>query len=95
MKKLFFVKRYPILSNLKGVLTLPSTVEVDYDEIENGLPFGSRIKMETVCTVITDDTFVVYGEYSSQEEALKESVAQESIALDDVLGEGGMLPSVN
>ncbi|MES2730473.1 MAG: hypothetical protein V4714_01950 [Bacteroidota bacterium] len=95
MKKLFFVKKYPLSTDLKGLSSLLSTIEVDYDDIENGLPFGSRIKSETVDTVIIDDTFVVYGEYYSQEEALKESVAHESIALDEVLGEGGMLPSVN
>jgi hypothetical protein len=40
----------------------------------------------------------VYGEYSTQELAMEEaqeSVAAETINLNEVLGDGGMLPSVN
>lgn len=96
MKKKFFVKKYPIYGDFDVRATqLTPTIEVDFDEIEKSLPFGSEIRKETIQTVIVGDEFVVYGEYSSLESTLKAAAAVESIDIDEVLGETGPLPSVN
>jgi hypothetical protein len=92
MKKHFFVRKY----SLSG--SSISTLEIDLGAIEQALPEGGRIKSETVQTLIEGDTFIVYGEYSTQELAMQEAqeaVATETINLDEVLGDGGLLPSVN
>ena len=92
MKKLFFVRKYSLSSSSI------STLEIDLKVIEQALPEGGRIKTETVQTLIEGDTFIVYGEYSTQELAMheaQEAVATETINLNEVLGDGGMLPSVN
>ena len=96
MKKQYFFKEYPIYGDfdIKSTKLVP-TVEVDFDEIEKGLPTGSRIRHATVQTVIVGEKFVVYGEYSTQEAAMKQAVATESIDIDDVLGDADTLPSVN
>jgi hypothetical protein len=75
-----------------------STLEVDLESIEQALPEGGRIKSETVQTMIEGDTFIVYGEYTTQQSArqeAQESVATETVRLGEVLGDAGMLPSVN
>jgi|APFEC2959095171_1045051.scaffolds.fasta_scaffold00108_10 hypothetical protein len=92
MKKLFFVRKFSLAGSSI------STLEVDLAAIEQALPEGARIKSETVQTQIEGDTFIVYGEYTTEEQAMQEAqeaVAQETINLDEVLGDGGMLPSVN
>src|SRR5215213_3899152 len=96
MKKQYFFKEYPIYGDfdIKSTKLVP-TVEVDFDEIEKGLPTGSKIRHATVQTVIVGEKFIIFGEYSTLEAAMKETVATESIDIDDVLGDAGTLPSVN
>jgi hypothetical protein len=92
MKKLFFVRKF----SLSG--SSISTLEIDLAAIEQALPEGARIKPETIQTQIEGDTFIVYGEYTTEEQAMQEAqeaVATETIDLGEVLGDGGMLPSVN
>jgi len=72
-----------------------ATVDVDFDEIERSLPEGAAIKHQTVQTVVEGGKFIVYGEYTIPGEALEEAVAKEAINIEEVLGDEGMLPSVN
>ena len=100
MKKHFFVKEYPLSISADNVLnTRPatlSTFEVDFEQLEQQLPAGSKIKQESIQTAIEADRFIVYGEYTVGEPALAEpQAASESIELKDVLGEDTLLPSVN
>ena len=92
MKKLFFVRKF----SLSG--SSISTLEVDLATIEQALPQGARIKTETIQTQIEGDTFIVYGEYTTAEQAMQEaqeSVATETVNLGEVLGGSSLLPSVN
>jgi hypothetical protein len=96
MKKLFFVKEYPIGGETSSLnLRAVSTIEVDFSRIENDLPPGSQIRHDTVQTVISGGSLVVFGEYSSLVAAAEEMVARESIDIEQVLGDQEMLPSVN
>lgn len=99
MKKNFFVKEYPLAMSADNVLntrtTSLSTVEIDFEQLEQQLPAGARIKTETVQTTIEADRFVVFGEYTVAEPLLSDPVAAESTELKDVLGEDALLPSVN
>lgn len=95
MKQYFFFKEYLIsgdsqLTIIKGV----ATVEVDFARIEQELPTGAQIKIETVQTHIEGGRFVVYGEYSLPV-SLEELVTKEAIDLDQVLGDEENLPSLN
>jgi hypothetical protein len=96
MKKLFFVKEYPIQGGMAG-LTLRSlaTIEVDFNRIESELPPGAQIKYESVQTVIDGGNLVVFGEYTSLASAAEEMLARESIDIQQVLGDQEILPSVN
>ncbi len=95
MKKQFFFKEYLIAGDdqtrsVRGVATL----EVDFAQIEQELPVGAQIKMDSVQTVIEGGRFVVYGEYALPA-ALEEIVARESIDIQEVLGDQETLPSLN
>jgi hypothetical protein len=96
MKKHFFFREYIYYSEFEGKsIKFVATLEVDFNEIEKGLPAGAIIKHDTVKTVIEGGKFVVYGEYTLLQSALEEIAATEAIKIDEVLGNEGLLPSVN
>jgi hypothetical protein len=95
MKKQFFFKEYLIRGDdATKAIRHVATVEVDFAQIEQELPFGAQIKPETVQTVIEGGRFIVFGEYGLPV-ALEEIVARESIDIEEVLGDQETLPSLN
>lgn len=96
MKKQFFFKEYLIPGDAETrMIRSVSTVEVDFAQIEQELPTGARLELATVQTVIEGGRFIVYGEYTTLPATPEEIVAQESINLEQVLGDQEMLPSIN
>jgi hypothetical protein len=100
MKKNFFVKEYPLAMSADNVLntrtTAISTFEIDFEQLEQQLPAGAKIKSETVQTTIEADRFIIFGEYTLTDPLPSAPVAAtESVELKDVLGEDTLLPSVN
>lgn len=95
MKKYYFFKEYLLTgdSELTMIKTV-ATVEVDFAKIEQELPLGAQIKLETVQTVIEGGRFILYGEYSLPA-TVEEIIARESIDIDQVLGDEETLPSLN
>ena len=95
MKKYFFFKEYLITGDSQPtIIKALATIEVDFARIEQELPIGAQIKMETVQTQIEGGRFIVYGEYSLPV-SLEELVTKEAIDLDQVLGDEENLPSLN
>lgn len=96
MKKHLFFKEYIYYNEFESKTTgSVSLLEVDYEQIEKGLPIGAKIKLETVQTVVEGGKYIVYGEYSILETSFNEMVSTEAIDLTQVLGEEGILPSAN
>jgi hypothetical protein len=95
MKKYYFFKDYLIAGDSqRGIIRGTSTVEVDFAQIEQELPIGAQIKIETLQTVVEGGRFLVYGEYTLPV-SMEELVAKDSIDLDQVLGDEESLPSLN
>jgi hypothetical protein len=96
MKKLFFFKEYNYYSEFESKTShYVATVEVDYDQIEQELPTGAKIKYETVQTMVEAGKFIVYGEYTFSDVLPNAISAADSIDISEVLGDEGILPSAN